>query len=79
MMSLTDEERVTIALFVAHKVADEREACAQIALAYRDEADSGQHPDMSDPAHSLGQGYAANRIAKRILARGKSSEPIIIP
>ena len=40
---------------------------AEIALIYRDEADHGAHPDVRDPDHSLGQGFAANFIAKRIL------------
>lgn len=44
------------------------ESCVQLALEYRDEAGNGKHPDASDPAHSLGQGYAANVIALRIRA-----------
>jgi hypothetical protein len=50
------------------------EAGEQIALAYRDEVDAGHHPDVSDPAHSLGQGYAANVIAKRVRALAPPQE-----
>jgi hypothetical protein len=41
---------------------------AQVAIEYRDEVDADQYPDVGDPEYSLGQGYAANVIAKRILA-----------
>ena len=52
--------------FASNARAAERERCAQIALQYRDEADAGKYP--TDPLHPSPQGYAANRIAKRIRA-----------
>ncbi len=42
-----------------------REEAVQIALAYRDEVDAGRNPDAHSE-HSLGQGYAANIIGKRL-------------
>ncbi len=66
-MPCTAQNCVAVRLLTAaHNAAIEK--AAQTALAYRDEADARLHPDMADPDHSLGQGFAANKIAKRIRA-----------
>ena len=66
--TITDQdiEDVALALDAARKEA--LEEAAQIALEYYDEAGASEHPDIGDPDHSLGQGFAANIIAKRIRA-----------
>lgn len=61
-----------VALAAARREA--LEEAAQAALTYRDEADAGKYPGVGDPDRALGQGYAANRIAKRIRALA-SQEP----
>jgi hypothetical protein len=61
------------------RVYAETERCAQVALEYRDEADAGRHPSFGDPDHSMGKGYAANLIAKRIRAPAERPAPPPLP
>ena len=44
----------------------ERERCKQIALELRDKIDARGYTNIDNPEHSLGQGFAANYIAKCI-------------
>jgi len=50
------------------------EECVQLALKLRDEADSGKWTDVSGEGWTMGFGFAANMIGKKLRALYKQSE-----